>query len=549
MEFLAISYYNFNMNFKQFGGRFHRQVIAFIGGALYAWGFPSVIAESLFISTTIGFIALEYGLSWEAKEITLKKRFLTLFSFCFAYYLFGYYWIPNTISEFGAVPFPLNHLIGAFFPFFICPHLVAYLVVRNKLSQKLSALPNSSRILIYALILTLFEYFIPQQFPAHIGHPWLILAPYLYLAKIFGAPLFSFLNFWIALTFTDFSNSRKLSLFPILILAFVCLINFSLPINFPEKNESLTPLNIRIVQANIGNFDKIQAEKGVYQVMKDVINYYRNESIKDSPVNLDLIIWPETAYPNHLSSKRAKKDPKALPANLRDIPFSTDSEFLFGGYDYVGKPNKYFFENTANTVFLMGKSGELKDTYHKIKLIPFGETLPFGPLNSFLSKHIQNVSYFARGSRFNLLKLDNDLKIATPICYEILFSQFILNFFKNGKSPDLFVNLTNDSWYGAFPEPYQHKFLASWRALEFGIPIIRSTNTGITSVIYPDGSESPQLKWGEKTSLDLQLKIPKNKPLTLFATLGIFAFTFFFLFVFILDYFWQRSRPEINREA
>ena len=65
------------------------------------------------------------------------------------------------------------------------------------------------------------------------------------------------------------------------------------------------------------------------------------------------------------------------------------------------------------------------------------------------------------------------------------------------------MNHTNDSWYGNTAEPYQHLFLSKWRAVEFQLPIVRSTNTGVTSVIFPDGSESKRLGIGEKNILDV----------------------------------------------
>ncbi|RPJ74286.1 MAG: apolipoprotein N-acyltransferase, partial [Alphaproteobacteria bacterium] len=73
--------------------------------------------------------------------------------------------------------------------------------------------------------------------------------------------------------------------------------------------------------------------------------------------------------------------------------------------------------------------------------------------------------------------------------------------------PQFIINLTNDSWYGDTIEPSQHLYLAKWRALEFNIPLIRSTNTGITTVIFPDGSESARLTYQERKTLDLEMKM------------------------------------------
>ena len=82
------------------------------------------------------------------------------------------------------------------------------------------------------------------------------------------------------------------------------------------------------------------------------------------------------------------------------------------------------------------------------------------------------------------------------------------------------INLTNDSWYGKTMEPEQHLFLAKWRALEFNLPIVRSTNTGISSIIYADGSESRRLGVYETGNLDLKISFGRNEK-TLYERFGI----------------------------
>jgi apolipoprotein N-acyltransferase len=71
-------------------------------------------------------------------------------------------------------------------------------------------------------------------------------------------------------------------------------------------------------------------------------------------------------------------------------------------------------------------------------------------------------------------------------------------------------------------EPHQHLFLTKWRSVEFNLPVIRSTNTGITTVIFPDGSESARLGVGEKNYMDLELKISTREK-TIFQRYGIWS--------------------------
>ncbi|MDB9787271.1 hypothetical protein OAB57_04120, partial [Bacteriovoracaceae bacterium] len=104
------------------------------------------------------------------------------------------------------------------------------------------------------------------------------------------------------------------------------------------------------------------------------------------------------------------------------------------------------------------------------------------------------------------------------------------------------INLTNDSWYGDTAEPFQHQFLAHWRAIEFLIPVIRSTNTGITSVLLPDGSQSKYLNINEENVLDIELKLINNQP-TIFQQFGNKGFILIVIFLLTfnsLDRFFRR---------
>ena len=125
------------------------------------------------------------------------------------------------------------------------------------------------------------------------------------------------------------------------------------------------------------------------------------------------------------------------------------------------------------------------------------------------------------------------MKFFSTICYELLKPKFIREYLNNLKErPHFMINLTNDSWYGKTMEPHQHLFLAKWRALEFNIPIIRSTNTGISSVVYADGTESKRLGVYKTGSLDLELLFGPNKP-TIYQSFGILPLFALWILYFI----------------
>jgi len=116
------------------------------------------------------------------------------------------------------------------------------------------------------------------------------------------------------------------------------------------------------------------------------------------------------------------------------------------------------------------------------------------------------------------------------------------------KEPHFIINLTNDSWYGISSEPYQHLFLSKWRAYEFKIPIIRMTNTGISSIIYPDGSESKRSKLSSVENLDLTFTFTDRAP-TIYQRYGYVPFFIFWLlicaFTLLLNY--RREKPSLSK--
>jgi apolipoprotein N-acyltransferase len=257
----------------------------------------------------------------------------------------------------------------------------------------------------------------------------------------------------------------------------------------------------------------MESEQGGYASTGQVIDRYRELSLAkyETGEKLDLIIWPETAYPFAVKTNKEDISYSYTPSVFNEVAQTQDAEMLVGGYDIKNSDhNETLFKTEYNTAFQVSKSGKLKNSYHKQILIPFGETLPFGSfINELLSKYIENISFFSEGEKFTLFNLDSGHKLITTICYELLKPEFIRSYLNSlNERPHAMINLTNDSWYGDTMEPEQHLFLAKWRALEFNLPIIRSTNTGITSVIYPDGSESKRLEVLKTGNLDLSINLP-----------------------------------------
>ena len=100
------------------------------------------------------------------------------------------------------------------------------------------------------------------------------------------------------------------------------------------------------------------------------------------------------------------------------------------------------------------------------------------------------------------------------------------------KRPEWLLNVTNDAWFGKTPGPYQHFHMASIRAIEEGIPLVRAANTGISGVVDPLGRVIAALSLGESGVVDSYL--PKPLKVTIHSIFGIFILGFLLLLLIAL---------------
>src|SRR5207249_1960773 len=137
-----------------------------------------------------------------------------------------------------------------------------------------------------------------------------------------------------------------------------------------------------------------------------------------------------------------------------------------------------------NSAALVNPSGEWTARYDKIHLVPFGEYVPFKNWLSFAGGLTKEVGDFSRGvSRAPLPA--GDQKLGVFICYESIFPDEVRQFAKQGAQ--VFVNASNDGWYGDSGAYAQHLKQARMRAVENARWLLRDTNTGVTAVIDPYG--------------------------------------------------------------
>lgn len=225
-------------------------------------------------------------------------------------------------------------------------------------------------------------------------------------------------------------------------------------------------VKVRIVQANIPQNMKWEDELRYESVRK-----YVEMSTSDGFDSITHVIWPETALPFIITENSPLLDEiaKAVPKNGAVITGSLHAEFTKGGF--LGK--------MFNSLIVINSKGNLYSRYDKSHLVPFGEYVPFRTILP-IEKITQGSMDFSEGEGVETINAPNFPSFSGLICYEVIFPGKVVD---RSNPPKVIINVTNDAWYGNTSGPYQHFQMARVRAVEEGIPLIRSANNGISAVI------------------------------------------------------------------
>jgi apolipoprotein N-acyltransferase len=162
--------------------------------------------------------------------------------------------------------------------------------------------------------------------------------------------------------------------------------------------------------------------------------------------------------------------------------------------------------------------------------VPFGEYMPLRDI-FFFKKITHGAIDYTQGKREIVALEQYNLKILPLVCYESIFPFEVMT---SNQDADLIVNVTNDAWYGHSSGPYQHFEISRLRAVENGLPMIRSGNNGISAIIDPLGRVISKLGLDEVDILDNYLPKKLDKP-TIFSQYGYITIIILLILVLILQ--------------
>jgi len=198
-------------------------------------------------------------------------------------------------------------------------------------------------------------------------------------------------------------------------------------------------------------------------------------SIEAAQKNPGIVVWPEVPAPFSLQDA-------AFLNRARQIARGAGGGFLVGVIDWKPLPNGHI--GATNSAALLDSAGALNFMYDKIHLVPFSEYVPWRNFLSFAGSLTGLVGDFQHGMQYKVGHLPGG-SFSVYICYEAIFPNEVRRFTLAGA--ELFVNISDDGWFGGSSAPLQHLAMARVRAVENRRWMLRDTNTGVTVSVDPYG--------------------------------------------------------------
>ena len=403
----------------------------------------------------------------------------------FVFTLIGFNWMTYLLHEFAHLPWALAVVGMILYALFAHSYVVLAGVSWFILQRQFNYSANLSLGLL-TIITILSEAYSLTLFDWNFGYSWFGAGiPFYQWAEFVGFSGLSAMtlafNLPIYLAW-QWRKERRGKVIFVAVLGCFALLNVGglmLEARLPVPDAAF---NVLMVQGNTGNSEKMAAELGdgygqtilnrYLSLTHETLDTHKNEKI-------DFVLWAETAFPTFLGEDLVPQN--TYPAQLSQFLRNHNVPLVTGAYG-VDIQNRLL----TNSLFLLNESGKIiPPHYSKTILLAFGEYIPMEQWFPQIRQWLPQIGHFGRGQGATTLFNLHDLKMAPQICYEGLFAYFSRDLANLGAQ--FIVNVTNDSWYGSWQQPYQHFYMTLARGVEFRRPVLRVTNTGISSVGLASG--------------------------------------------------------------
>lgn len=404
------------------------------------------------------------------------QAFAAGFFFALGYFVTGLWWIGNALlvegNEFAWV-WPIS-VVGL-------PTLLALFTGTYLGIARMIAAPDTPKgFLYFVFFLTFSEW---ARGHAFTGFPWnlygYVWADYLAMAQsayYLGAYGLTFVSvLWASLAgylLLSRQSTKAKTVQGLIALVSLCAVWAAGQYRLDTHKTAYDTSNaLVVVQPNIEQnmkWDPVAAQDN----FSKIISLSKGHDFeKPGPKNI-FIVWPETAIAPNVYS---------IPENMDRIrsvlrTYKNSKSYLITGV--LRREEKEDGLHYANSVALLNQNMDIMATYDKSHLVPFGEFIPFQkwiPL-----KPVVAFRGFDRGHGATSIEFAGLPSFSPLICYEVIFPGKVVD--HKHRRPSWIVNVTNDGWYGDSAGPHQHFAQSRLRAIEEGLPLVRSANTGISGV-------------------------------------------------------------------
>lgn len=460
-----------------------RALAAAVLGALMALALPPFHLLPLAVAALAGLV-------WLIDSSTgARGAFAVGWLFGFGHFLAGLWWIVNALLLFGLQFLPVYPIVIGFLP-----ALLAVFVGLACAALRLTPLEGPARILAFAGYWVAFEWlraYAFSGFPWNLaGYMWAFSDAMLQLASLGGIYALSLVGI-AALAMPALLAERAragraavsvvlAALVPVAVLGFGVWRLSDAP---APGSDTVPGVVLRVVQPNVS-----QAEK--WSRAQHEANFARLLSLSAAPGPRPVthIVWPETAATFFLAENR--------PALERVSAVVPPGGLMLAGAPRRGVENgeRLLF----NSLLAIDRAGTVLASFDKFHLVPLGEYVPFKRYLP-LTKVVEGASDYSPGPGPRTLHLAGLPPLSPLICYEAIFPGQVL---ERADRPRWLLNVTNDGWYGDSPGPRQHFAIARLRAVEEGMPLVRSANTGISGVVDAYGRVVTKLDLGRAGVVD-----------------------------------------------
>ncbi len=290
-------------------------------------------------------------------------------------------------------------------------------------------------------------------------------------------------------------------------------------------------LRVTIVQPNIDPWAKWYTDE---QRTLDTNFHATETALHATQDSTDLVVWPETAITFFITTPAKSYELGEFYQFIAGIEhpvltgFPDRQDYLTGrdsipaDANFAGVPGVYYRSWNAAMLVYEDSNGRMRrEVYHKQKLVPLGEHIPFIQIFPFLGKWFQwnvGIGSWNYGEGYQPLAMPlqrqaggDSLRITPTICYESIYPSFVRHFVAGGAN--LLAVITNDGWYGRSSGPYQHEQFAVLRAIECRRWVVRSANTGISAAIDDRGRFAAELPLFTSGSITTRVPLIERKTL------------------------------------